>query len=310
VVRSTAVTLLALSTSLLACASSSNLRFEYRQRHMGTEARIVFYASDSTVARAAAAAAFTRIAEIDGRLSDYRVDSEVSRIAASPAGSVVPVSDDVVFVLSRALDAAVRTDGAFDPTAGAIVALWRDARRNRTLPDPDRLTDALARTGWRNIRLDTAARTVRPAVTGLRLDFGGIAKGWAADQAMVVLRSRGVNRALIDFGGEIVASEAPPGETGWRVRIENGGAGDIVLLSAGAISTSGPTQQFVVIDGVSYSHVVDPRTGIGLTNGRSATVHAPTGWLADLLATAATVVDPDGLRRLRAAWPEAVITIR
>jgi thiamine biosynthesis lipoprotein len=277
---------------------------------MGTEARLVFYASDSTVARGAAEAAYERIAEVDRRLSDYRVDSEVARVASAAAGETVRVSNDFVFVLSRALAAAEVTDGAFDPTAGAVVRLWRETRRTNMLPAEAVRRDALERTGWRNVALDTASRTVRPERTDIRLDFGGIAKGYAADEAIAVLARHGVTRALVDFGGEIVAGNPPPGETGWRVRLDSGIEGDTVLLAAGAISASGDAEQSVVIDGTRYSHVVDPRTGIGLTHGRSATVRAPAGWLADMLATAATVVDSAGLERLRQAWPEATITVR
>lgn len=276
---------------------------------MGTEARLAFYASDTVSALAAAESAFDRIAEIDRRLSDYRVDSEVASVAGAAAGEAVRVSDDFVLLLSRALAAAEITGGAFDPTAGAVVSLWREARRTNTLPAEAARRDALEHTGWRNVALDTAARTVRPARTGIRIDFGGIAKGYAADEAILVLARHGITRALIDFGGEIVAAEPPPGETGWRVLLTDGMPGDTVLLAAGAISASGDSEQFVVIDGTRYSHVVDPRTGIGLTHGRSATVRAPAGWLADMLATAATVVDSAGLERLRAAWPEATIAV-
>jgi FAD:protein FMN transferase len=220
----------------------------------------------------------------------------------------VPVSRDLASVLASALAIAAETDGAFDPTAGAVVALWREARQTATLPDSARIRAALARTGWRNVAIDTAARTVRPAVTGIRLDFGGIAKGWAADEALAVLRSHGVIRALIDFGGEVVAGEAPPGERGWRV-LTGTDAGDTVMLATRAISTSGATEQFVEIDGVRYSHVVDPRTGIGLTHGRSATVLAPSGWLADALATSASVVDSTGLERLRRTHSDAEIRV-
>ncbi len=275
---------------------------------MGTEARIVVYASDSSVAAAAATAAFARIAEIDRDLSDYRVDGTVARIAAAPAGHAVAVSRDLAVVLSHALTLAAQTDGAFDPAAGAVVRLWREARRSGALPDPVRVRVARAHGGWRNVAVDTVARTVRPAVAGLWLDLGAIAKGWAADEALAVLRTNGVDRALLELGGEIVAGEPPPGADGWRVAVGSA-AQDTTLLARGALSTSGPAEQFVEIDGVRYSHVLDPRTGVSLTNGRSATVHAPSGWLADALATAATVLDSAGLDRLARAYPVAAITV-
>lgn len=273
---------------------------------MGTEARIVLYAPDSAAAAGAAAAAFARIAEIDAHLSDYRLDGDVARIASARPGEAVPVSRDLVIVLSHALALAARTDGAFDPAAGALVRLWREARRTGQLPDPVHLEKALARSGWRNVAVDTAVRTVSPGVAGLRLDFGGIGKGRAADEALSVLRSHGLARALVELGGEIVAGEPPPAEPGWRVL---SASGDTVVLVSGAISTSGDAEQFVVIDGVRWSHVVDPRTGMGLAHGRSATVRAPCGMLADALATAATVLDAAALDRLRREFPEAEIVV-
>lgn len=275
---------------------------------MGTEARIVLYASDSTVAASAASAAYSRIAGIERHLSDYRMDGEVARIAAAAAGQAVPVSEELLSVLARAQTVAAVTDGAFDPTAGAVVSLWRESRRTGSLPDSSALRAALARTGWRNVAIDPAARTVVPRVAGMRLDFGGIGKGWAADEAVAVLRAHGIDRVLVEFGGEIVAGLPPPGETGWRVRIEE--TGDTVRLASGAISTSGPAEQFVEVGGVRYSHVVDPRTGFGLITGRSATVQAPYGWMADVLATAATLVAEPELNRLRRVFPQSVIRVR
>jgi thiamine biosynthesis lipoprotein len=292
---------------LIACASPAR-RFEYRQRHMGTEARIVLYAPDSTAAAAAAAAAYTRVAEIERELSDYLRDGVVARIAMAGAGRAVPAPADLLQVLARARTLAAVTEGAFDPTAGAAVRLWRESRERGTLPDPASVRAALARTGWRNVAIDVSARTVVPGVAGLWLDLGGIGKGFAADAAVAVLRAHGIEHVLVEFGGEIVAGLPPPGEPGWRIRI--GASGDTVRLASGAISTSGPAEQFVEVDGVRYSHVLDPRTGGALTTGRSATVRAPVGWMADMLATAATVVDAAGLQRLRGTYPQAVISVR
>lgn len=287
-------------------------RFEYRQLHMGVEARLVLYASDSTRAVEAARAAFQRIAELDAIMSDYREDSELMQLTRAPAGAWVPVSEPLWAVLERAQELAQLSDGAFDVTAGPLIQLWREARRTGELPDPDALRVARSRSGWTHLSLDPDRRAVRLAVNGMRLDLGGIAKGYAADEALAVLRRQGIHRAMIEFGGDIVAGAPPPGRTGWQIRIDDpSGAPPVVHLRDAAISTSGDAVQFVMIGGVRYSHVVDPRTGVALHDRIVATVIAPSGVLADALATLAGVLGPqEGAGLLDTHFPAATHYIR
>jgi thiamine biosynthesis lipoprotein len=273
---------------------------------MGTEARIVLHASDSVIAERAATAAFQRIAAVDAALSDYRVDSEVSALAAQPPGVALPVSRDFVRVLAFALDIARRTDGAFDPTAGPLTLLWREARRTGRLPDRPDLERARKLTDWTAVTLDTIAGTVQLARAGMRLDFGAIAKGHALDEAMAALVARSVPIALLSMGGEILAGDPPPDLPGWPVTITSATAVDTTIhLARLAVSASGDVEQFVDIDGVRYSHVVDPRTGMALTDRTSATVTAPDAMTADVLATALTVLEAGARTRLLAAFPDA-----
>jgi thiamine biosynthesis lipoprotein len=276
-------------------------RYEYRRIEMGVETRIVLYAPDEATAVSAARAAFERIAELDSLMSDYRSDSELTRLSARAGGPPVRVSEDLFAVLSLAQEMARLSGGAFDVTAGPIVVLWRGARRTGELPDPAELRAALARSGWRNLRLDSAARTARLLVPGMRLDLGGIAKGYAAQEAIETLRAHGVGRALVVMGGDMVASGAPPGQDGWRVRVASAPPDDPpVELANAALSSSGDTEPFVVIGGVRYSHVVDPRTGQALRSHAAATVRAPDGATADALSTLLTVLEPDRGRALLA----------
>jgi thiamine biosynthesis lipoprotein len=163
------------------------------------------------------------------------------------------------------------------------------------LPDAAVLDSARALVGWRLVVLDSAARTASLARPGMRLDPGGIAKGYAADEALAAMRAEGVERALVVFGGEIVAGAPPPGAHGWIVELPGG---DSLELAEAAIASSGDAEQFVVIGGRRYSHVVDPRTGLGLSGGAGATVMARDGLTADALATAASVV----AREVAAGW--------
>ena len=275
---------------------------------MGMQVRLVVWTADEATASSACAAAFTRIAELDGVMSDYRPDSELMRLCDQAGGAAMPVSADLFVVLERAQALAERSDGAFDVTAGPIVRLWRQTRRSGQMPAAQALDKARRVTGWRRLRLDPRQRVAQLLTAGMQLDLGGIAKGYAGDEALAVLRRAGVTRAMYVAGGDIVVGDAPPGRPGWVIRIAE--TDQQLTLANAAVSTSGDAAQFVVIDGVRYAHIVDPRTGIGLTSRVAATVVAPAGLTADSLATAACVLGPIEGRRLVGAYPGASAYIR
>ena len=288
-------------------------RFEFEEPHMGTLVRLVLYAADQATAAAAARAAFDRVAELDAALSDYRDSSEVSLLARAAGGPPVAVGPDLFAVLERAQDVGQRSGGAFDVTVGPLVRLWRRTLRTGDWPDPERQKEALLSVGSGKMHLDHTARTVRLDRAGMRIDLGGIAKGYAGDQALRVLRGQQVSSALVAVGGDIVAGDPPPGEAGWVVAIapdEGAAAGERLLLRRAAVSTSGDSEQWVERDGVRYSHILDPRTGIGLTGRRRATVVAPEGITADSLATAACVLGPAEAVALVEATPGAAAIVR
>jgi thiamine biosynthesis lipoprotein len=270
-------------------------RFTFVEPHMGTRFRIVLYAPDEATARKAGRAAFDRVAALDSCMSDYKADSELMRLCAKAGGEPVPVSDELFFVLSRAQELARRSGGAFDVTVGPVVRLWRRARRTQQLPDPDKLAQARALVGYKNVRLDARGHTVQLLKAGMLLDLGGIGKGYAADEALAVLAKHGITRALVAAGGDIAVSAAPPGTAGWKVAIaplseEEGAAGPYLVLEHAAVSTSGDAEQFVEIDGKRYSHIVDPHTGIGLVGRMSATVVAKNGISADSMTKVVAVL--------------------
>jgi thiamine biosynthesis lipoprotein len=274
-------------------------RHEFAQPHMGTTFRLVLYARDAAQAKAAADAAFARVAELDRALSDYNADSELMALCAHAGEPApVPIGGDLFRVLTAAQDWARRSGGAFDPTVGPVVRLWRRARRIGERPDAETLVGARRLVGYTKLTLDPRARTARLAEDGMLLDLGGIAKGYAADEVQVVLRRRGIERALVAAGGDLVASDAPPGRRGWTIAIAlppalADPAQKPIELRQAAVSTSGDAEQFVVLDGVRYSHIVDPRTGLGLTGRSAVAVLAPHGATADALATAVSVLGPE-----------------
>jgi thiamine biosynthesis lipoprotein len=267
------------------------MRFERVEPQMGTLFHITLYAPDAETARAGFDAAFARVHELDGILSDYKPDSELMRVCRDAWRAPVPVSGDLFRVLEESQKLAVQTDGAFDVTLGPVIRLWRKARSEHTLPSPDAIAAARRLTGYRKLMLDASSRRVLLQSKDMLLDVGGIAKGYAADEALGVLRGRGLNRALVAASGDLAIGDAPEGENGWRIGVEpaDGVSRQLTLVNT-AVSTSGDTEQFVEIDGKRYSHIVDPKTGMGLTNRIGVTVVAPKGIVSDSVATAVCVM--------------------
>lgn len=268
---------------------------------MGTRFRVVVVHRDPERGRAAARAALDRVAELDERLSDYRPESELSRLSRASGGAPVPCSPDLWRVLALAAQVAERTGGAFDVTVGPVVRLWRRAGRRGELPGEEELEEARRRTGPDLLQLDPAHRTARGRVPGMRLDLGGIAKGDALDQALEVLRSHGAAAGLVDGGGDVAVFGAPPEAPGWTIAVEGLGPGAHVVLRGGALASSGDAYRAVEIAGVRHSHLIDPRTGRALLGSRAAGVLARDAALADGLASALCVlgVEP-GLALLEA----------
>lgn len=276
--------------------ATSLARHEFTQIRMGVPVTITVYAPTEEVANTASSAAYARLRDLNLILSDYDPDSELMRLCrASGPGKSVKVSPELFEVLTESEDVSRRCDGAFDVTVGPIVQLWRKARRTKRLPPPDELAAARKKVGYRHVKLDAGRRTVELALDGMRLDLGGIAKGFAADETLKVLKSHGLNRALVAIAGDVVAGDAPPGQLGWRVGVgplENAEAPPktFLRLANAAVSTSGDAFQFVEFEGVRYSHLVDPKTGYGLTRHSSVTVVARDGITADSLSSAVTVL--------------------
>ena len=300
----------ALLTSAFSRPQPELTRFEFSQVHMGMPVRIVLYAADAGAAERSAREAFARVAALDAMLSDYRADSELNRLSAT-SGVWMPVSADLFAVLTRALEIAEASGGAFDPTVGPLTSLWKEARRTRRLPGATELADARARVGWRYLKLDAATRSARLDRADMRLDLGGIAKGYILQEALLALAAQGTPRALVEAGGDIVVGAAPPGQPGWRIEVPHADASFVAraaALTRAALSTSGATVQFVEINGVRYSHVIDPRTGLGVTHDLVVSVIATDAATADGLATAINVLGKDGAAKLLAAFPGATAT--
>ncbi len=273
-------------------------RFREVRPALGSTFEILAYAPDQEVATATFDAAFARVEEISRVFSVYDSRSEVLRLVRqAPMCEPVAVSRELAKVLDYSLCLSRQTEGAFDVTVGPLTRLWRRARRLRELPAEERLAQARAAVGSHLVEFDRDEQTVRLLAEDMRLDFGGVAKGYAADEALRVLRERGLNRALINAGGDLRLGEPPPGERGWRVGVAALNPGDppeeILELADCGVATSGDAWQFVEIEGQRYSHLIDPRVGVPIGERIGATVLAPSAMKADALASAVMVMGPE-----------------
>lgn len=274
------------------------------QRLMGVPWTITVHAESAAAGRVAIAAGFAEVARLERILSDYDPESELSRLSAqAPTAASKPIGDDLWRVLTRAVEIRDATGGAFDPTVGPLTSLWRQARRSGRMPLPDKLAAARAAVGPEAMRLLPDGQRVGLARPAMRLDLGGIGMGYAVDRAVEVLARHGITSAMVDASGDIAVTAAPPGSAGWRIAVaalrpvgrgtEARDTDEHLLLAHAAVTTSGDAFQAVEIDGRRYSHIVDPRTGLGVAGPAAVTVIAPDCATADALATAASVLGPE-----------------
>ena len=273
-------------------------RYKFTEKHMAVDFDITLYTPDEATAKRAATAAFARIKQIDETMSDYDPHSELSRLSdTAPSPQPVPLSDDLWIVLKCSQETSEITGGAFDCTVGPVVKLWRRARRTGQLPTDEAIAKAKQAVGYRFLELDAAHHTARLTKPAMRLDLGGIAKGYGSAAAIETLKQHGITRALVAGSGDIAVSDPPPGKRGWRIGVEplelNGPPTRYVEIANAGISTSGDSVQHVKIGGKQYSHVINPLTGIALTDHCSVTVIAGDATTTDGLSTGLSVLGPE-----------------
>ena len=270
-------------------------RFDFSGPGMATTFRISCYAESQPQAEAAAEVCFKRIAELNHSFTDYDPTSELMRLCAPGTSYPVQVSPPLFEVLQRAVTLAQQTAGAFDPTCGHLSQLWRRTKRQGKLPPQTRLQSAITATDWHRIQLDPTTRSVT-LQTGTLLDLGGIAKGYAADECLRLLKQQGLSQAVVQAGGDTAVGDAPPGKPGWEIKLRTftraGDADELttVVLANRAVSTSGDLYQFIEIEGTRYSHILSLKTGLGLTTRIACSVIAPDCTTSDALATAMCVM--------------------
>jgi thiamine biosynthesis lipoprotein len=296
------ISIFAITSETTAQVSSKFERFEFAHKCMGTLFRIICYSEDAKSAKTASMKAFARVDSLNYIMSDYLPDSELNRLCRSSGkGNYIKVSSDLFEIINHSLQWSDRTNGIFDITIGPYSQLWRRAGRKDLLPTSHQIQVASKSIGYRYIHVDSDRKRILLEKPNMQLDLGGIAKGFAVDEMYEIFIQTGIHHVLIDGGGDIRAGEAPPGKEGWKIVLENlNSEQHSLFLSNSSIATSGDLYRYIQIDSVKYSHIVDPRTGYGLTVPRTVTIQTDNCTDADALASILSILGPvEGFRFLQ-----------
>jgi FAD:protein FMN transferase len=283
-------------------AASSLVRYEDSHDAMGTVFTVVAYGKDSKFLAEVAREVFEEIDRLDAQMSNYKPESELSGINREAALHAVLVEPGLFGLIQESLRRSEETGGAFDITVGPLLKAWGFFRGQGRVPSNDELASALRHVGYGHVQLDTEKREIRFDQEGVELDLGAIAKGYALDRAADILQEQGVTSALLSSGtSTLVAIGAPPGDTAWTVSIRNPfdatKVADQARIRNISLSVSGNYERFFKLQGKTYSHIFDPKTGRPVENMLSTAVFAPLGINTDGLSTSVYVM---GVERTRA----------
>ncbi len=256
---------------------------------MGTVVEITIQHKDPAAARKVIQEAFYEGERIENLLSIYKKESEVSMINLKAGVEEVKVSRDCLYVIEEALSYSELSDGAFDITVGPLIELWGFDRGGKKVPNKTEIKKALRLLNYKNISINREKSTVKLKKRGMKIDLGGIAKGYAVDRMAAILKNGGIKKAIVNAGGDIYALGNPAGKSGWEIGIRNPrdheGIVDVIKVKNKAIATSGDYEKFFTKGSRRCSHIIDPRTGEPASDVMSVTVIAPNALEADALAT-------------------------
>jgi thiamine biosynthesis lipoprotein len=278
------------------------VRYEASHDAMGTVFSVVAYGRDARYLAQVANEAFEEIDRLDAQMSNYRPESELAGINRSAARQAVVVEPKLFQLIRDAHGYSEETAVAFDITVGPLMKAWGFFRGQGRLPSPSELRQVLKRIGYRRVKLDQDRRTISFAAEGMELDLGGIAKGYAVDQAVEILRSNGVTSALVSSGtSSLYALGAPPEERAWKITLRDPydaeKVGNVVYLKNYSLSASGSYEKFFQLAGRTYCHILDPRTGRPVESMLATAVLAPRAVQSDALSTAFFVLGVEGSRK-------------
>jgi len=278
-------------------------KVERHGKAMGTAISVYFWIDDDARAARGADAVFAEMKRLDEVMTTWLPESEVSRVNAAAGDKPVAVSDETFAVIARAQDIAVRTRGVFDITVGAFKGLWKfDQDMDGTLPDPADVKKRLALVGYQNVVLDPAKHTVFLKKKGMSITLGGIAKGYAVDRCVELLRKQGFTSFMVQAGGDMYVA-GKKGADPWVVGIRDPRSADgryfaLAPIEDHSFSTSGDYERGFVKDGVRYHHILDPRTGQPAHASRSVTIRARDAFTADAWSKVMFILGPQEALKL------------
>jgi thiamine biosynthesis lipoprotein len=309
--------LLALITALApphARAADALVRYEASHNAMGTVFTLAAYGRDSRYLAEVADEVFGEIDRLDAQMSNYKPESELSAINREAARHAVLVEPKLFNLIEMALRTSEETHGAFDPTVGPLMQHWGFFRGQGRLPTKEELARVVKGVGYQRLKLDAARRTIRFDGPGIELDLGGIAKGYAVDRAVAILRENGITAALVSSGtSSLYALGSPPEEGAWEVTVRDPfdahEAADVFQLRNFSLSTSGSYEKFFKIGGKTYCHIMNPHTGWPVENMLSSVVLARTATETDMLSTSFFVLGPQGARKYLASQPNVLVVL-
>ena len=289
---------------------SQSEKYTFSQPKMGSPLTITMYVSDSSKASYIANEAYKIVDSLTIIYSDYIENSELNELSKKAGiNTFTKVSPALWEMLNLSIKAAQQSTGAYDITIGSIVKLWRKARKEKIFPEENNLKNALKAVGYQSIIVDSTTQSVKLLNANTQLDVGGIGKGYVAQVVLNFCKSKGIERVLVDAGGKLamVTQVDKP----WKIGITIPNSEELIplylRLQNQAVATSGNKYQFVEIGGKKYSHIVNPRTGLGLTHQRNVTAIAPDGATADWLATACSVLSVRRALRLIESMPNCAL---
>lgn len=289
----------------------------YRENRvvMDTFCTITVISPSREKAKEAVEAGFIEMKKLEQRLSFFSPESEITAINRASGSTPVKVSRETLDIIKKAVEIANYTNGAFDPTIGPVMKLWRFSSQNfkPSIPPEDKIKNTLRFVDYKKIKIDASASEIFLEEKGMELDLGGIAKGYAADRAIEAIKAKGVKAALVAVAGDIKGFGLKSGLQPWKVGIQNPRPEDenifaTLYLNDKAISTSGDYQRFFIKEGKRYHHVLNPHTGYPASGVISVSVIAPEGYAADSLSTGIFVLGPKkGIKILESMGLDGII---
>lgn len=271
-------------------------RFEFEEKKMGSPFQLIFYDSDSLHAFNLAKNAFLIVDSLNNSFSDYTSTSEIAKINDNAGyGQFIKISNNLENILLQSKVAFFKSEGSFDITIGQLTKLWRKSRQEKKLPSSVELKSKLAVTGIKYLVIDTTKHSAKLLKKGASIDLGGIGKGFAAQKVYEFFVNNNIKKVLVNAAGNMAIGEAPIEKKGWEIAIEKPSANSFIdpkMVNLGniAISTSGDAFQFVEINGKRYAHIINPKTGLGLSYQRQVTIICENATKADWLSTACYIL--------------------